>query len=159
LLFQSNAVYAGDTPFNEDHDFWQQVQKDDLVHEKRRAMMRHDEDKKKLEEDDLSQRKRRDRIFAGNDYSARSDSDDNFDKKDIDSIFRHNSDKEYKLADKKEWQKLSEAHDLLGDWVPSRPDRESNGGFGTNIGNGRPVPYKLNGHIEIERKLPWEADN
>ncbi|MBX9695735.1 MAG: hypothetical protein K2Z81_25345 [Cyanobacteria bacterium] len=47
---------------------------------------------------------------------------------------------------------------MLQDWVPSKPDPISNGGFINEDGNGRPVPYRLNGHLDPERKLPWEAD-
>ena len=60
------------------------------------------------------------------------------------------------LAD---WQKLATPHLLFDDWVPDKPVRQSNGGFGKTKDNGRPVPYKMNGHIEIQRKFPWEADN
>ena len=48
---------------------------------------------------------------------------------------------------------------LAGDWVPDKPDKEANGGFGKEPDNGRPVPYRLNGHVKIERGLPWEPSN
>lgn len=47
---------------------------------------------------------------------------------------------------------------MLHDWVPSGADRLLNGGFTNSPDNGFPVPYRLNGHLDIERKLPWEAE-
>ena len=49
-------------------------------------------------------------------------------------------------------------NDLL-DWVPNDADRLHNGGFGKAPDNGAPVPYKLNGHVGIERGYPWDPDN
>lgn len=45
---------------------------------------------------------------------------------------------------------------LLHDWVPASPDPTANGSFAVGADNGSPVPYKLNGWVVIERKLPWE---
>ncbi|MDR3615712.1 MAG: hypothetical protein P4L53_19295 [Candidatus Obscuribacterales bacterium] len=45
------------------------------------------------------------------------------------------------------------------DWVPSAPDATSNGGFGLLDGNGRPVPYHLNGHPNLQRGMPWDLDD
>ncbi|MBX9687658.1 MAG: hypothetical protein K2X27_13205 [Candidatus Obscuribacterales bacterium] len=45
----------------------------------------------------------------------------------------------------------------LHDWVPSDPDPTANGAFTTGADNGSPVPYKLNGWVEVQRGLPWEA--
>jgi hypothetical protein len=45
------------------------------------------------------------------------------------------------------------------DWVPSDPDDTSNGAFGLLDGNGRPVPYHLNGHPDLERGMPWDLDD
>lgn len=47
---------------------------------------------------------------------------------------------------------------MLHDWVPSKPDRGQNGAFTGAPDNGAVVPYKLNGWVEIQRKLPWEAE-
>jgi hypothetical protein len=68
-------------------------------------------------------------------------------------------DEEHKLAEKLEWRKLTEVRDQFDDWVPSKPDPSSNGGFTIYPDNGSPVPYKLNGHVDIQRKLPWQAEN
>lgn len=46
---------------------------------------------------------------------------------------------------------------MFHDWVPSKPDRGQNGAFTMAPDNGSVVPYKLNGWVEIQRKLPWEA--
>jgi hypothetical protein len=45
---------------------------------------------------------------------------------------------------------------LPGDWVPSGLDPTWNGGFTTGPDNGSPVPYRLNGHVNLERGLPWQ---
>lgn len=61
--------------------------------------------------------------------------------------------------DKKMREELHNPIDsLLHDWVPSPPDKTNNGGFTSPPDNGYVVPYKLNGWVEIERKLPWEAE-
>jgi hypothetical protein len=41
------------------------------------------------------------------------------------------------------------------DWLPSGVDPLWNGGFTTPPDNGAPVPYHLNGHVDIERGRPW----
>lgn len=43
------------------------------------------------------------------------------------------------------------------DWAPSKLDPIQNGGFTTADDNGAPVPYKLNGHVDMQRKPAWEA--
>jgi hypothetical protein len=66
--------------------------------------------------------------------------------------------KKIKREDREKYKELT--RDIPGvfhDWVPSPVDRLQNGGFTGEPGNGYPVPYNLNGFIEIERKLPWEA--
>lgn len=40
---------------------------------------------------------------------------------------------------------------LVRDWVPDEPDLTSNGGFSIAPFNGTPVPYDLNGHVDIQR--------
>ncbi len=57
----------------------------------------------------------------------------------------------------KEWKKVATAHDELGDWVPKAAEPTHNGGFERMPDNGSPVPYKLNGHVNIQRKLPWDT--
>jgi len=44
--------------------------------------------------------------------------------------------------------------DLPGDWVPDKLDLTSNGGFSIAPDNGSPVPYRLNGHVDIQRGRP-----
>ncbi len=57
-------------------------------------------------------------------------------------------------------RKLMEPHyGVPGDWVPSNLDPTNNGGFTTAADNGSPVPYRLNGWIDFQRKLPWRADD
>ena len=47
---------------------------------------------------------------------------------------------------------------ILHDWVPAKADRLQNGAFEKEPDNGFPVPYKLNGHLDIQRKLPWDKE-
>jgi hypothetical protein len=44
------------------------------------------------------------------------------------------------------------------DWVPDKLDPITNGGFETSPDNGSPVPYRLNGHVDLERDVPWLHD-
>ncbi len=44
--------------------------------------------------------------------------------------------------------------DLPGDWVPDRIKLTNNGGFSIEPDNGSPVPYRLNGHVDIQRGRP-----
>lgn len=44
-------------------------------------------------------------------------------------------------------------------WVPDKLDPLDNGGFTTAPDNGSPVPYRLNGHVDLERDLPWEKSD
>jgi hypothetical protein len=44
--------------------------------------------------------------------------------------------------------------------VPDKIDLTANGGFEISPDNGSPVPYRLNGHIDIQRGRPWkDSDN
>ncbi|HEY9759602.1 MAG TPA: hypothetical protein V6C97_30870 [Oculatellaceae cyanobacterium] len=56
-----------------------------------------------------------------------------------------------------EWAHVLKMDYALGDWAPSPVDLLTNGGFTQPVFNGRPVPYRLNGHININRKLPWDT--
>ncbi len=40
------------------------------------------------------------------------------------------------------------------DWVPAKLDPLQNGGFTIAPDNGSPVPYRLNGHVDLERGRP-----
>jgi len=41
-------------------------------------------------------------------------------------------------------------------WVPDKLDPLNNGGFEVSPDNGSPVPYRLNGHVDLERGRPWK---
>lgn len=41
-------------------------------------------------------------------------------------------------------------------WVPDKLDPLNQGGFTTAPDNGSPVPYRLNGHVDLERAAPWK---
>ncbi|HEY9685316.1 MAG TPA: hypothetical protein V6C86_27320 [Oculatellaceae cyanobacterium] len=56
-----------------------------------------------------------------------------------------------------EWAHVLKMDYALGDWAPAPVDLLTNGGFTQPVFNGRPVPYRLNGHININRKLPWDT--
>lgn len=44
------------------------------------------------------------------------------------------------------------------DWLPDKFDPLDNGGFSTSPDNGSPVPYRLNGHPDLEKGRPWDKD-
>lgn len=88
---------------------------------------------------------------------------DDPDSLDVDTEFEHAELRDYKRKlkreDERKFKELTEGvPGMFHDWVPSDADRQQNGGFTIAPDNGSPVPYKLNGWIEIERKLPWEAE-
>lgn len=67
--------------------------------------------------------------------------------------------KEKACLDKKAYMDfVKPVYFLPGDWVPSGLDSVWNGGFTTPPDNGSPVPYRLNGHVDIQRGLPWQAN-
>jgi hypothetical protein len=55
-----------------------------------------------------------------------------------------------------EREELEPIENNLLDWVPAGADRKNNGGFGLGSFNGRPVPYRMNAHVGIERGYPWD---
>lgn len=44
------------------------------------------------------------------------------------------------------------------DWLPDKFDPLDNAGFTTSPDNGSPVPYRLNGHPDLEKGRPWDKD-
>jgi hypothetical protein len=92
------------------------------------------------------------------------DDDDQLESMKADPVKKKDIDEDKELAKRREERK--EAFDDLTDkpyytmdWVPSPPDGTSNGGFGLLNGNGRPVPYHLNGHPNLQRGMPWDLDD
>ncbi|MDZ4836206.1 MAG: hypothetical protein SGJ27_20705 [Candidatus Melainabacteria bacterium] len=86
--------------------------------------------------------------------AKRADDDLDIDKSDRDDYRRRMREDDFRT-----FRDLTEPiPGMFHDWVPSPLDREQNGGFTGAPDNGFVVPYKLNGWIEIERKLPWEAE-
>ncbi len=51
-------------------------------------------------------------------------------------------------------ERSAPVRDLPGDWVPNKLDPTCNGGFEVAPDNGSPVPYRLNGHVDIQRGRP-----
>ncbi|CAN5507955.1 hypothetical protein BH11CYA1_BH11CYA1_14280 [soil metagenome] len=49
--------------------------------------------------------------------------------------------------------------EVTGDWVPDKLDPINNGGFTIAPDNGSPVPFKLNGHVDIQRGRPWNDND
>ncbi len=88
------------------------------------------------------------------DDRKRSDVDHDVDKTDRDDYRKRMKDDDYRR-----FRDLTAPIDgMFHDWVPSKPDRGQNGAFTMAPDNGSVVPYKLNGWVEIQRKLPWEAE-
>lgn len=88
------------------------------------------------------------------DDRKRSDDDDDVDKTDRDDYRKRMKDDDYRRFR----DLTAPIAGMLHDWVPSKPDRGQNGAFTMAPDNGSVVPYKLNGWVEIQRKLPWEAE-
>ncbi len=61
---------------------------------------------------------------------------------------------EYASAQRTEVDNTQPVHDLPSDWVPDKLDLTSNGGFSIAPFNGSPVPYDLNGHVDLEQNGP-----
>lgn len=81
---------------------------------------------------------------------------------DVDSYFMFVDDRRRRdIEDRRErlLRDLMEPHyGVPGDWVPSNLDPTNNGGFTTAPDNGSPVPYRLNGWLDFQRKRPWKED-
>ncbi len=58
-----------------------------------------------------------------------------------------------------EWKHLLGIDYDIGDWAPSPLDLKDNGGFTHQKDNGRPVPYRLNGHVNENRGFPWATND
>ena len=85
------------------------------------------------------------------------DRDRDKDKKDDD---RRKDRRRAFLSDEELMRELSRLPEAApDDWVPDKADPVNNGGFSIAPDNGSPVPYKLNGWIDFQRKFPWEDEN
>jgi hypothetical protein len=89
--------------------------------------------------------------FAKGDESHKSDDDRMGVSKDVKDDVSHRANKE---QDKNQQIVAEPVHELAGDWVPDKIDATNNGGFGVAPDNGAPVPYNLNGHIDLQRERP-----
>jgi hypothetical protein len=81
-------------------------------------------------------------------------------------VMHSSDDREYDHVDEDSWKKRKERAklpgriiEITGDWVPDKLDPTSNGGFTIAPDNGSPVPYKLNGHVDIQRGRPWNDND
>ncbi|MBC7997069.1 MAG: hypothetical protein IAF58_03960 [Leptolyngbya sp.] len=91
--------------------------------------------------------------------SKRDDDDKENDADDVEKTRKHLADRLRKkdmARDLRDWREVTKPIPyLLHDWVPASPDPIHNGGFVKMPDNGSPVPYRLNGHMDPERNLPW----
>lgn len=119
---------------------------------------------------DFSKHLFRDLFVAGKKWDPLSDlskpltaDDDTMRGDDVDSYFTFVDDRRRRdIEDRRErlLRDLMEPHyGVPGDWVPSNLDPTNNGGFTTAPDNGSPVPYRLNGWIDFQRKRPWKKDD
>ncbi|MBX9666168.1 MAG: hypothetical protein K2X93_01060 [Candidatus Obscuribacterales bacterium] len=102
--------------------------------------------------------------FASDDEHGESDDDDSMRSASADA-FSGGGDDWSRLTDyrkrmirdeKRTYKSLTKPNeDALHDWVPSSVDPIQNGGFSTAEDNGSPVPYKLNGWINLDKGFPW----
>ena len=117
-----------------------------------------DEDKNKIFETSIKKRVRDRQLNV----TLRLDVDDDDQLDSMKPAKERDEDKE--LAKRREERReafnaLTDKPYYVMDWVPSNPDGTSNGAFGLLDGNGRPVPYHLNGFPNLQRKFPWDLGN
>ncbi|MCA9801387.1 MAG: hypothetical protein KC777_05345 [Cyanobacteria bacterium HKST-UBA02] len=103
------------------------------------------------------------RAEVGGDKDVKPDEPDAHDlrRDDIKYLFSDDFDDRYKAREeeKKTFKDLTKPiPGMLHDWVPDHVNRLQNGAFVKEPDNGFPVPYRLNGHLDIQRKLPWEKE-
>lgn len=137
------------------------MKRDDDMEDARRSKLRsrfrefdvsHDFDKK-----DFSDTLDNDMRSIGPKEVDRQDNLDIHDKERED--LRRERRKEF-LTDEELMRELSRLPEAApDDWVPDKADPVNNGGFSIAPDNGSPVPYKLNGWIDFQRKFPWEDEN
>lgn len=88
------------------------------------------------------------------------DRQDNLDIHDKEREDRRRERRKEFLTDEELMRELSRLPEAApDDWVPDKADPVNNGGFSIAPDNGSPVPYKLNGWIDFQRKFPWEDEN
>lgn len=97
------------------------------------------------------------------DRSMRPDEADGHDLRRDDIKYLFLDDRDYRCKAKEDEKKTFEEltrpiPGMLHDWVPDHVNRLQNGAFVKEPDNGFPVPYRLNGHLDIQRKLPWEKE-
>ena len=119
-----------------------------------------EDDGKRLRSDRDSDRKTDDR--SKDDLSDFTPADEAGDDASSDIAGADRSDMDADERKKKEretWKDLTAPiRGRFHDWVPDRVNRLHNGAFEKEPDNGFPVPYRLNGHLDIQRKLPWEEE-
>jgi len=94
------------------------------------------------------------------DSSDLRDKDKDKDKRDKDKDDRRRDKRREFMSDEELMKELSRLPEAApDDWVPDKADPVNNGGFSVAPDNGSPVPYKLNGWIDFQRKFPWEDEN
>ncbi len=117
---------------------------------KREEFASHDFDKKDYRQ--IEGHGDSDSRFAKGDQSHKSDSDDKMGiSKDVKNDVSHKANAK---QDRNQEIVAQPVHELAGDWVPDKIDVTNNGGFGVAPDNGSPVPYNLNGHIDLQRERP-----
>ena len=74
-----------------------------------------------------------------------------------DGVFLSADDKKMKDKHYDEFRAILRSPPIVkpDDWLPGALDPITNGGFTIAPDNGSPVPYRLNGHVNIQRGRPW----
>lgn len=147
------------------------MKRDDDMEDSRRANLRsrfrefdigHDFDQKSFSETlDNDMRSKDPKDPKEVDRQDNSDlRDKDRDKRDKEKEDRRKDRRREFLSDEELMRELSRLPEAApDDWVPDKADPVNNGGFSIAPDNGSPVPYKLNGWIDFQRKFPWEDDN
>ncbi len=154
----------GDKPDFSDHD-------DDLTEKKRLGDI---DTSSQFNKSDFSDTDFSKRAFSSLDKAMRKPDDDFL--RDMDKIKNDDGDNDDSIPEDaglndytarkdaknaKERRELAELmymeYPLPGDWLPSKLDPLNNGGFTISDDNGSPVPYKLNGHVDLQRAPAWKS--
>lgn len=135
----------------QDTDFSKETYMDLLIGSKPKAQDDKDKDDKDKDDKDKDDKKKKlDRLTIFGDATG----DDYRDESDDRDARARRKDKEEEKYLKKDPPQVKP-----NDWVPDALDPLDQGGFESSPDNGSPVPYKLNGHVDIQRGRPWLHDH
>lgn len=132
----------------QDTDFSKETYMDLLLGSKPKEEDKNDKDDKDDKDD---KKKKLDRLTLFSDFAGGDDYRDESDDRDARARRKDKEEEKYLKKDPPQVKP--------NDWVPDALDPLDQGGFESSPDNGSPVPYKLNGHVDIQRGRPWLHDH